>query len=253
MTATQYIQSALFLMLGIAAVKAWVDRRERREAHLAWATALFGVSQLVSAISTTLYTSKGNLPPRGVSITSGVLTFLAVYAFLLFLSDFINYPWWAHGLSALATIVNLVLVAIERPEFAIVSNRLVRFEVDNPISYTAYLEYIIVYLAVAFGLLWVTFAMYGVRVQGLARFRMLTIAAGFFVLFVAIGLIPRVVFGRPSSGTVRNVLLAVRVLALASAPCLFVGFTPPRWLTRRFAGRPVGAQPGGIAPADPPL
>jgi len=51
--------------------------------------------------------------------------------------------------------------------------------------------------------------------EGLARLRMLLIAGGFFLLFVAIGLIPRILFGKPDTGTNK----AIRGSSRRSYPC----------------------------------
>ncbi|MBI4727907.1 MAG: hypothetical protein HY775_00150 [Acidobacteria bacterium] len=236
MKAVQWAQAAIFLSLGLAALLKWARLRERRQAHLALATGLFGVGQLVSAVSQTLWdTSKGEMAPRAVSITSGTITFLAMYAFLLFLGDFLPFPGWARGLAIVVTVVNIVLAAIERADIAIVGGKLVKLVVHNPIPYMWYLQYVIVYLLAVFGLLSGAFVIYGARLRGIARVRMLSIGSGFFLLFVAIGLIPRVLFGKPSSETIEDVVLAVRILALASGPLLFLGFAPPSALVRRFA------------------
>ena len=72
---TSYIQAALFLALGIRAVTGWFRRRDKTSAHLAWATGLFGLSSLVSAISGTVYDSlKGQTPPLAQPTNSPRLT-----------------------------------------------------------------------------------------------------------------------------------------------------------------------------------
>lgn len=242
MKVTQYVQSALFLTLGFRATTTWLRNREPRQGHLSIATMLFGAGQLISAVNVTIYdAAKGETPPRAVTVASGILVFLAMYGFVLFLSDFITFPRWAHGLAVATTAFNVVLVIIERPDRRIVGSppRLEHVPgVDNPISYAVFVQYALAYLAVVFGLLWVAFLVYGLRNRGVARFRMLSITAGFFVLFVAVGLIPRLLFGRPASDTIRTIQDVVRYLALASAPLLLVGFAPPKWITRRFAAEP---------------
>jgi len=106
--------------------------------------------------------------------------------------------------------------------------------VHNLISYRTYLWVAIGYLALAFGVLWVSFALYGLRVQGLARFRMLSISGGFFLIFLVVGMIPLLLFSNPSLGAIQQLLRVLRYLVLASAPLLLLGFAPPGWVARRF-------------------
>ena len=194
---------------------------------------------MISAVSSTIWDSTLlEQPPRALSLISTVIIFLSVYWFLRFLSDFIHFPKWINPILIAITAVNIVLSVIERPDL--------RFDpqkgivpipgVDNPISYRAYIGYLLIYLAVAFGLLALAFAVYGVRTAGLARFRMLSIASGFFLLFVVIGLLPRLLFGNPSLETIRALTNIVQYVALLAAPLLFVGFAPPVWV-RRLVGR----------------
>jgi predicted tellurium resistance membrane protein TerC len=93
---------------------------------------------------------------------------------------------------------------------------------------------ILVYFALVFAILWVSFIINAFRVRGLARFRMVAIAGGFFLLFVAIGLIPRLLFGKIPSQTAQDLTTTVGYIALASAPLLLFGFTPPTWLNKSF-------------------
>jgi hypothetical protein len=243
--ATTYIQAIIFAALGLRCVSAYLRERDRRSADLAWAAGLFGVSSLISAVSSTIWDqAQLESPPRALAIASTVIIFLSVYAFLRFLGDFIHFPGWLHGVVLVATGANIVLAFVERPD--------IRFDpqkgivpipgVDNPISYRAYIGYFLIYLAICFGVLALAFAMYGFRNGGLARFRMLTISSGFFLLFVVIGLLPRVLFGNPSLETIRSITNVARYVALFSAPLLFVGFAPPDWVRRmitRVDDRPV--------------
>jgi glucan phosphoethanolaminetransferase (alkaline phosphatase superfamily) len=236
---TQYIQAALFAGLGLRAVAGWLRNRELRQAHLALATGLFGAQQLVSAINTTLYDAAlGETPPRALTILTSVLIFSSVYAFVLFLSDFVAFPRFLHGVAILATLFVIVMSFIERPDLRFDPNRgVVHISgVTNPISYRTWISFLLIYLAIAFGVLAAAFAVFGGRQRGLARLRMLLVGGGFFLLFVAIGLVPRLLFGNPSAATIRNLLNVVRYMALGSAPLLFLGFTPPRWLSSRAGG-----------------
>jgi hypothetical protein len=237
--ATNYFQAIVFAVLGLRCVTAYARERDRRSAHLAWAAGLFGLSSLISAVTSTIWDQTLlEEPPRIFSIMSSVIIFLSVYAFLRFLSDFIAFPKWLHPIVIAATAVNIGLAVIERPDIRFDPQRgIVPIPgIDNPISFRAYIGYVLIYLAVAFGVLALAFAVYGLRTSGLARFRMLSIAAGFFLLFVVIGLLPRLLFGNPSAETIRTISDIVRYVALFSAPLLFVGFAPPEWVRRRVSG-----------------
>ena len=238
---TSYIQATLFLVLGIRAVTGWIKRRDNASAHLAWATALFGLSSLVSAISGTVYDSlKGQTPPVWLSIISTSLIYLALYAFLVFLGDFLPFNRVIRELFRIATIVGITFGVVERPKFvfkppaALVCMR----GPHDPLPCRAYVGGILVYFAIVLGVLWVSFIINAFRVKGLARFRMFSIAAGFLLLFVAIGLIPRHLFGKIPTKTAQDLTSTVQYIALASAPLLLVGFTPPSWLWRAFGQPP---------------
>ena len=103
----------------------------------------------------------------------------------------------------------------------------------NP--FPANLGAVLAYYAVVLGILWIAFFINGLRLEGLARLRMLLIAGGFLMLFVAIGLIPRILFGKPDTGTNKAIITTVEYLAIISAPLLLVGFSPPRWLSARYS------------------
>lgn len=236
---TQYIQAAIFAALGVRCVAAYFRERDQRSRDLAVAAGLFGLSSLLGAVSNTIWDQAAlEQPPRAFTVVSTILIFVSVYAFLRFLMDFIPFPTWVHAFMVVATVVNIVLGIIERPDIRFDPERgLVPIPgVENPISYRGFLGYILIYLAIAFGVLALSFAVYGFRSAGLARFRMLSIASGFFLLFAVIGFIPRLLFGNPSAETIRTVGNVARYVALMSAPMLFVGFSPPAWV-RRMLGR----------------
>jgi hypothetical protein len=233
--ATTYIQAFIFAALGIRCVVAYARERDKRSADLAWAAGLFGLSSMISAVTSTIWDQTLlEEPPRALTLLSSAIIFLSIYAFLRFLSDFIPFPKWIHAIIIVMTAGNIVLSVIERPDFRFDPQRgIVPIPgIDNPISYRAYIGYVLIYLAVAFGVLALAFAMYGLRTAGVARFRMLSIASGFFLLFVVIGLLPRLLFGNPSLETIRTISNIARYVALFSAPLLFVGFAPPAWVRR---------------------
>jgi hypothetical protein len=236
---TQYLQTLLFMILGVRAFVAWERGRDKRARNLAIATLLFAANSLLSAINATVFdASRGELPPRWDSILGAVFIYVSIYFFLRFLADFVTVPKWVMTLLAVLTVGNIVLAAIVRPEFRFDPKKgLVDIPgVSNPIDYRTYIGYVLLYLAVAFGVLFLAFLVYGLRVHSLARFRMLSISAGFFLLFVAVGFLPRLLFGDPSAKTIADLLVVVRYLALGSAPLLLLGFAPPKWVTRRFSG-----------------
>jgi hypothetical protein len=237
--ATTYIQAAIFVALGLRCVTVYLRERDERSRDLAFAAGLFGLNSMMSAISRSIWDpALLEQPPRAFTIATTIIIFLAVYAFLRFLMDFIPFPGWLHALIVAATIANIVLGIVERPDLRFDPERgLVPIPgVDNPVSYRAFIGYVLIYLAICFGAMALSFAIYGFRNAGLARFRMLSIASGFFLLFVIIGLLPRLLFGDPSAATIRNMTNIARYVGLLSAPLLFVGFSPPAWV-RRMVGR----------------
>ena len=250
---TSYIQAVIFGALGIRCINSWLRDRDTRSGHLAIAAGLFGLQSAISAVQSSIYNSSAippETPPRWIGIVTSILLFIAVYAFLLFLLDFITLP---QGLSTgvqvfliLATLFNIVLSIIERPDLKFDPQKgIVDIPgVDNPISYRAYIGYVLIYLAIAFGFLAVAFLVYGARTSGLARFRMISIGSGFFLFFVVIGLLPRLLFGNPSAQTIRNLINVLQYVALLVAPLLFVGFSPPKLIRDRFGGAELPSAAG---------
>ena len=239
----QYIQSTLFVALGARTIWAWWFSRDTRSGHLALATGMFGFSQLISAITATLYDAGAGQPaPRWLSILSSIAIYVALHGFILFLADFVALARWLRGITLVATVGLLGLTVIERPDLRFDPEQgIVPIEgVSNPIDYLTFIGYVLAYFAIVFGILWISFAIYGFRQRGIARFRMLSIAGGFMLLFIAVGLLPRMVFGDPTGGTIRSILAVVRYFALGSAPLLFVGFAPPEWVKRRFIPATAG-------------
>ena len=126
---TGYISTAFFLALGIRCANSWMQQRDKTSAHLAIATGLFGIAQLISVISTSLYdAAKAQTPPTWLSIVSGI-----------------------------------------------------------------------------------------------------------------IGLLPRLIFGSIDPKTLSNILQVAEYIAIVSAPLLFLGFSPPKWLANMFHSSPASA------------
>lgn len=234
--ALRWASAGAFLILAARAVAGWMGRRERAEAHLAWAMGLFGAAMLSLVTVSLAYPSGATrlFPPEPLRLMTPILVLLSLYAFLLFLSDFVRFPLWAHLAAVGATLLMIILTVIERPDIAIVDLKIVRVPVHNPMDFIAFVKLLYWYLAAGFGILAVSFLFYGVRVEGLARLRMLLIAVGFALLFVSSGIVPRLLIGRPSSSTIAWVIVVNQALIILSAPLLFLGFTPPRAITRRL-------------------
>lgn len=241
MVVNQYVQSALFLLLGSAAVRRWARNRERREEHLAWAAVMYAGAQLMLALQATLFTeTNARIPPRAWTVVWNILLFCALYAFLVFLADFVRSPRWARVLAVVATTVNLAFAVVLRPEIVLVGgSTLVRLPARNPIPYDLFVVSGVVYIAGTFCVLAAAFAVYGLGSRGMARLRMLAIGGGFALLLAAVGILPLFLYGRPSP-TTRGALVVVQTLSLGAAPLLYLGFTPPRRVRDRITRAPTG-------------
>lgn len=231
----QWLSAGAFLVLALTTFVLWRRQRQRAEAHLVWAMGLTGAAILANGIVARVYPANAErlFPPHAVRIITPILVVLGLYAFWLFLTDFIRFPAWAHALAGAGTVVMVALSAIERPDIALVNGQIARLDVNNPMDFVFFVKALYVYLAVGFGVLAASFAAYGVRVTPPARARMLLTSVGFLMLFIASGIVPRVLIGRPSSNTILWIILLNQAFVFASAPLLFFGFTPPQVLRRR--------------------
>ncbi|HLW17525.1 MAG TPA: hypothetical protein VKV69_09235 [Actinomycetota bacterium] len=241
---TGYISTAFFLALGFRCANSWFQQRDKTSAHLAIATGLFGISQLISVISNSLYDSlKGQFAPTWVQILSSIVGLVAIYGFLIFLGDFVDFPRAVRALFALAALASVVFTIIERPDIKFDPLKgLVKIPgIHNPIDYKTYIGVLLIYYAIILAILWISFLVNALRVSGLARARMGLIASGFFLLFVVIGLLPRLIFGSVDPKTLNTVLQVAEYIAIVSAPLLFLGFSPPKWLANMFQPRSVTA------------
>jgi hypothetical protein len=241
---TGYISTAFFLALGIRCANSWFQQRDKTSAHLALATGLFGISQLISVISTTVYDqTKLETPPTWITIVSSIVGLLAIYGFLVFLGDFVDFPTWIRGLFALVTLVSVVFAIIERPDLRFDPTRgIVKIPgISNPVNYRTYIGALLIYYAIVLAILWISFFVNALRVTGLARARMSLIAGGFFLLFVVVGLLPRLIFGSIDPKTLNSILQVAEYIAIVSAPLLFLGFSPPKWLANMFRAEPAQA------------
>ena len=50
---TSYLQALIFAALAVRCIAGWLRDRDRRSAHLAWASALFASTSLIGAITST--------------------------------------------------------------------------------------------------------------------------------------------------------------------------------------------------------
>lgn len=239
---TGYLQAIVFIALAFRAFLAWRKQRDTSSAHLALATGLYGLNSLVSAISTTVFDSSKAMPsvaPHWLQALTGALGFIAIYAFLVFLWDFVPFPSWLRTFFGIATIAWVVIGVFESIGVRRIGPHTLVLVPGphNPIGLQTYIGVVLAYYAVVYGILWITFIVNGFRLKGVARVRMVSIGSGFLLLFVVIGLLPRLFFGKVIRiGTFENnLLIAAAYIALAAAPLLFLGFTPPKWLARRYA------------------
>ncbi|MFA5891449.1 MAG: hypothetical protein WDA27_10970 [Actinomycetota bacterium] len=115
--AISYLAAAVFALVAVRVLSRWLRSRQPQQAHLAWATGLFAVSQTVSAVSATLFDqSKLETAPRWLSTSSSAITWMSILAFFLFLADFIPFPKWAIRFVVAVTPALVVLGAIEQPD-----------------------------------------------------------------------------------------------------------------------------------------
>lgn len=222
----------VFAGLAVRAFSQWAQLRERRSAHLALATTLFATSQFISANNSAFYNAlAGNPPPRWISATSGTIGVFAFYWFILFLFDFVHVPAIARAVALLGTLEFMILAVVEHGSLRSVDGKLVG--VFEPLDFHLYLWLIVGWYLAITGALWVSFLLFGLRNQGLARTRMLLIAGGFFLFFVVIGLIPMLLINN-NTAFWKNFATVLGALLLMAAPLLLIGFAPPRWLKARF-------------------
>src|SRR5438132_13826234 len=112
---TGYISAAFFLLLGIRCAISWARQRDKTSGHLALATALYGVSSIIGVISTALYDStKFESPPAWLQSVSSIISFLAIYGFLVFLGDFVDFHRAIRVMFALATLIAILFSPIHQ-------------------------------------------------------------------------------------------------------------------------------------------
>ena len=238
-----YAFATVFLAVGIRAFLGWRRNSAAPQAHLAIATGLFGLNQLISALNQTIYPRQDVdvatvcAYPRGLSIVSSILLFASMYAFLFFLADFLTYPAWARAGSVVVTLVCIGLAIIT--PVARASDPVTHRFVNCPEAtagdvrlFNINLLVVLIWLTVAFGVLTVSFLRYSGRVSGLAKVRMRSIGSGFGLILLAIMLIAVLLQQR---GTGFEIFARIiQLVVLIAAPLLLIGFTPPAWLARRY-------------------
>lgn len=211
-----YVQTGLYLVLGVAAINAWL---RRRGAARAWLAATFGVLSLVTLLGLVL---PDETEPRTlvdwVSRSLLVLIVLFPYFLFRFAGTFRTRPRWVEVV-ALATTVGLAVTAYVFRELP---------GEDEPWE-RGWSAWVLVFLAQWVGLsavvafdLWRS----GRGQPTVSRRRMRVLSFGSMGLALAL-----VLAGTAGSGG-GSILtrLVVQLLALASAPLFLIGFAPPRFL-----------------------
>jgi hypothetical protein len=234
---TSYIQTVLFLALAFRCILSWQRTKEKRAAHLAVATTLYSINSLMSAVTNTfINTRAGEQAPRWESILSTIVLYAAILAFLVFLGDFVRFPIVLKYVAVVSIIVNMVLAIFIKVEPRFIGNckPVPQPDCRLDITHRGYVIYILTYIAIAFAILGFSFLYYGSRVDGLARFRLLCIGSSFTVFFILIGILPLWLFQKPTADELQTLTNVFSYIALITAPLLYVGFAPPRWITSRF-------------------
>src|SRR5688500_13273900 len=211
-----YVQTALYVSLGVAAVYAWV---RRRGAARGWLAGTFGVLSLVTLLGLVLpEESEPRSPADWVSRSLLVLIVLFPYFLFRFAASFRTRPKWLEA-AALALTVGLGVT--------------IYFFHDLPgegepwgsgfgIWILAFLfQWVSLSAIVAFEL-WRS----GRGQPTVSRRRMRVLSFGSIGLALALVLAGAAGSGGGSTAT----QLVVQLLALASAPLFLVGFAPPRFL-----------------------
>jgi signal transduction histidine kinase len=220
----QYATSLLFVLLGLLTLRDYLRHRERSRAFLAMAIGFLGIVSLLGQVQTLTGYSLGQV---GQDISLAI--FMASgYALLLFRSSFIplgaRAQWITLGIVVAATVVALVANLPSRPA-------------AQPSAFQQLAIALIV-------LVWA-----GCVIEPIVRFwlasngkpavlreRLRALSVGYGAL-VAILLFA----GLASSASRRPLIqLAIQVVALLTAPVLYVSFSPPAWL--RFTWRNADEQ-----------
>jgi signal transduction histidine kinase len=220
----QYATSLLFVLLGLLTLRDYLRHRERSRAFLAMAIGFLGIVSLLGQVQTLTGYSLGQV---GQDISLAI--FMASgYALLLFRSSLIplgaRAQWITLGIVVAATVVALVANLPSRPA-------------AQPSAFQQLAIALIV-------LVWA-----GCVIEPIVRFwlasngkpavlreRLRALSVGYGAL-VAILLFA----GLASSASRRPLIqLAIQVVALLTAPVLYVSFSPPAWL--RFTWRNADEQ-----------
>ena len=212
----QWVQTGVFVVLGVAAIDAWY---RRRGAARAWLAGTFGVLALVSLIGLVLPEES---EPRSVQdwIVRGLLALIILFPYFLFrfAASFRTRPRWLE-VGALAVTVGICLAGFAFHEIPGEGDP--RSSAFN-VFITVFIAQWVVLLSIVAWELWRS----GKGQPTVSRRRMRLLSVG------AIGLaLVLVVSGTQGSGGGSEATqLVVQLLSLASGPLFLFGFAPPRFL-----------------------
>ena len=214
--ALDYVQTVLYVSLGVVAINAWI---RRRGAPRAWLAATFGVLALVTLLGLVLPDeSEPRSPTEWLSRTLLVLIVLFPYFLFRFAASFRTRPKWVEVLALAITVVLGVTIYL----FQELPGEGESWGSGFGLWVLGFLvQWVSLSAIVAFEL-WRS----GRGQPTVSRRRMRLLSFGSIGLALAL-----VLAGAAGSGGGSTVTqVAVQVLALASAPLFLLGFAPPRWL-----------------------
>ena len=211
-----YVQTALYLALGVAAINAWVRRRGPARA---WLAGTFGVLSLVTLLGLVLPEEN---EPRSIGDWVGrsllVLIVLFPYFLFRFAASFRTRPRWLEGIALALT----VALSISAYFFDKLPQEGDSWGPGFTVWVTAFLVQWVALSAIVAFELWRS----GRGQPTVSRRRMRLLSFGSMGL--ALALVLAGAAGSGGGGTVTS--LVVQLLALASAPLFLLGFAPPRFL-----------------------
>ena len=211
-----YVQTTLYLALGVVAIYSWV---RRRGAARAWLAGTFGVLSLVTLLGLVL---PENPEPRSLGdwVGRSVLVLIVLFPYFLFrfAASFRTRPTWVEALALAVTVTLGVTIYV----FDQLPGEGESWGSGFGVWIVAFLvQWVSLSAIVAFEL-WRS----GRGQPTVSRRRMRVLSFGSMGLALALVLAGAAGSGGGSTAT----QLAVQLLALASAPLFLVGFAPPRFL-----------------------
>ena len=214
--ALQYVQSAVYVALGVVAITSWYRRRGRARA---WLAGTFGVLSLVTLIGLVL---PEEAEPRSVQdwVTRGLLALIVLFPYFLFrfAASFRTRPRWLEA-GALALTVGVCVAGFAFPELPGEGEA---WSAGFSVWFVFFLLQWVVLSAIVAWELWRS----GKGQPTVSRRRMRLLSFG--ALGLALALVLAGTAGSGGGSTASQV--GVQVLALASGPLFLFGFAPPRFL-----------------------